>query len=62
MLRAVSAVPSETFEAYQEALDFYFDDPEVRELISDFNVIGQYANFDLLREQEPEEAARLGVD
>ena len=30
-------------------------------LIADFNIIGQYANFDLLREQEPEEAARLGV-
>jgi hypothetical protein len=59
---AVGGVPDETFGAYQEAMDFYFDEAEVRELISDFNIIGQYAAFELLREQEPEEAARLGVD
>jgi len=26
-----------------------------------FKIIGQYANFDLLKKQEPKEAARLGI-
>jgi len=26
-----------------------------------FNIITQYANFDLLKKQEPEEAKRLGI-
>lgn len=62
VLNALNRLPEETLSAYQEAFEFYFDDPEVRDLISDFNIIGQYADFELLREQEPEEAARLGVD
>jgi hypothetical protein len=59
---AVRQVPADTFAAYQDALDAYRDDPEVTSLITSFNVIGQYANFDLLRAQEPEEAARLGLE
>ncbi|MBN2362849.1 hypothetical protein JXL83_01820 [candidate division WOR-3 bacterium] len=35
--------------------DFY-------DLLSSFNIIGQYANFDLLKNQEPEEAKRLGIE
>jgi hypothetical protein len=58
---SLSALPGETFDAYSQASSDYAGDPEVAALIADFNVIGQYANFDLLREQEPEEAARLGV-
>jgi hypothetical protein len=30
--------------------------------MAEFNVITRYANFELLREQQPEEAKRLGVD
>ena len=30
-------------------------------LIAAFNIIGQYANFDLLRRQAPDEAERLGL-
>jgi hypothetical protein len=33
----------------------------VANLIASFNIIGQYANFDLLWEQTPEEAERLGI-
>lgn len=58
---ALAGLPQETFDAYAAAAADYAGDPEVAALIADFNVIGQYANFDLLREQEPEEAARLGV-
>ena len=58
---ALFDVPDETFAAYQQAATDYAADTDVANLIADFNVIGQYANFDLLREQLPEEAARLGI-
>lgn len=58
---AVNGVPADVFGAYQETIDAYAGEPEVADLIRSFNIIGQYANFDLLREQEPEEAERLGV-
>lgn len=31
-------------------------------LVQSFNILTQYADFALLKEQEPEEAARLGID
>ena len=53
---------TEWYTAYSEAMQYYFDeDFEFRELLYSFNIIGQYASFDLLREQEPEEAVRLGI-
>ena len=60
---AVRSLPEDTLAEFQAAADHYFDsaDTEVYDLIGSFNIIGQYANFDLLREQEPDEAARLGV-
>jgi hypothetical protein len=60
--RALAGLPDETLAEYQAVLDHYADDQELRALIASFNVIGQYASFDLLREQEPAEAARLGID
>jgi hypothetical protein len=36
-------------------------DNDFANLVAAFNVIGQYANFDLLKQQAPEEAARLGI-
>jgi hypothetical protein len=36
-------------------------DAEFGNLIAAFNIIGQYANFDLLKQQLPEEATRLGI-
>ena len=58
---AISRLPDDTYDAYRLAWTDYGSDAEVAELIAGFNIIGQYANFDLLREQAPEEAARLGV-
>lgn len=58
---AVDTLPDDTYDAYQQAWTDYRSDAEMAELIAAFNIIGQYANFDLLREQAPQEAARLGV-
>jgi hypothetical protein len=58
---ALNALPPATYDAYQQAFTDYGSDLEVANLIASFNILGQYANFDLLREQAPEEAARLGV-
>lgn len=58
------------FEAYTPAFSHYGNlanqtqDPKDRRferLYTDMNVITQYAFFDLLRQQRPEEAARLGL-
>jgi hypothetical protein len=61
ILSAVMDLDDDTLAEYQAVADHYFGESEVYDLILSFNIIGQYANFDLLREQEPEEAARLGV-
>lgn len=37
-------------------------DNDLANEIADFNILTQYAFWDLLREQEPEEAARLGIE
>ncbi len=49
------------YTVYSEAVNTYFQDEEVRELLADFNILTQYASFELLKQQEPEEAARLGI-
>ena len=56
------SLSGETLAEYQAAIDHYAADAQLSELIRSFNIIGQYANFDLLREQAPDEAARLGID
>jgi hypothetical protein len=58
---ALGGLPTATYDAYQQAYTDYGSDLEVANLIASFNILGQYANFDLLREQAPDEAARLGV-
>lgn len=58
---ALSSLPMATYDAYQQAYSDYSGDLEVANLIASFNILGQYANFDLLREQAPDEAARLGI-
>jgi hypothetical protein len=53
----------EWYESYHDAWTHYSGvDGEFAALVASFNVIGQYANFDLLKEQLPEEAARLGIE
>ncbi|MFH1331039.1 MAG: hypothetical protein ABIJ48_10365 [Actinomycetota bacterium] len=58
---ALDRLPRATYEAYQQAYSDYSGETEVANLIAAFNIIGQYANFDLLRQQAPDEAERLGV-
>lgn len=60
-LGAIGRFPAQTFADYQAALDHYAEQQELRELIASFNIISQYANFELLRTQEPDEATRLGL-
>jgi predicted small lipoprotein YifL len=57
----ISGVPADLFKEYQDGQAYYKDDSELFNLIADFNIITQYANFDLLKKQLPEEAKRLGI-
>ena len=53
-------VPSDLFAEFQAAVADYYDiDSEVAELVASFNIITQYANFELLAQQDPDEAARV---
>jgi len=59
----LNAIPSDLFHLYSQAHQYYSPkDRELAELISGFNIITQYANFDLLKKQAPAEAARLGIN
>jgi hypothetical protein len=50
------------FNAVSDAVAFYrAEDGELADMMADFNIITQYAFYDLLRQQDPEEAARLGL-
>ena len=51
----------DAYTVYGEAVNHYFQEKEVHTLLTDFNIITQYANFDLLKDQAPEEAERLGI-
>jgi hypothetical protein len=57
----IAAVPADLFNEYQAGQMAYQDDRDLFQLIADFNIITQYANFDLLKKQLPEEANRLGI-
>ncbi|GEM_PF-857147 len=60
---ALNAVYNESWYAvYSDVQQHYFQDRDFHKLVMSFNIIGQYANFDLLKKQEPEEAKRLGID
>jgi hypothetical protein len=51
---------------YTSYMDIYNgypeDDLEFKNLLASFNILTQYASFDLLKAQAPEEAARLGIE
>jgi hypothetical protein len=50
------------YATYTEVSQYYFkQDVNFNTLIASFNIIGQYANFDLLKKQAPAEAQRLGI-
>ena len=56
----VGSIPYDLNEAYRRAHSHYMS-TEIGNLIAEFNVITQYANFDLLKQQAPTEAKRLGI-
>jgi hypothetical protein len=60
---ALSAAGAEDWYAtYNDVWQHYSSiDTDFANLVAAFNVIGQYANFDLLKQQAPAEAARLGI-
>jgi hypothetical protein len=50
------------FKAFQDAITFYLaKDRDFADVITSFNIITQYADFDLLKKQTPKEAERLGI-
>lgn len=59
--RRLAGVPADLFKEYQAGQLAYQNDRDLFQLIADFNIITQYANFDLLKKQLPEEAKRLGI-
>lgn len=59
---AMRRVPPEVFEAFSAAHKHYAAaDRETGDLLASFNVITQYAAFELLKKQAPEEFERLGL-
>lgn len=60
---AFSAANDDWYVSYSDIYSYYADsDMEFGSLIADFNILTQYADFELLKEQAPEEAARLGIE
>jgi glutamate 5-kinase len=58
----LSSLSPELYAQYQEGQSYYLSqDTELGNLIASFNIITQYADYDLLRSQEPDEAERLGL-
>ncbi len=58
-----SSIPRKTYDRYNDGYKYYAKtDVETGNLIASFNIITQYASFDLLKKQNPKEAARLGIE
>jgi hypothetical protein len=49
------------FTSFNDIQQHYFQNQDFHKIVMSFNIITQYANFDLLKKQEPEEAQRLGI-
>jgi hypothetical protein len=59
---AFGSTPQDVFKPFSEAQQFYSaKDTNLGKAIKDFNIITQYAFFDLLKKQAPAEAERLGI-
>jgi hypothetical protein len=59
----ISKIPMATYNRYTEIQKHYMgSDTGMANLIASFNIITQYASFELLKKQEPEEAKRLGIE
>lgn len=62
MTNAFFSMGEDVFDSFSQAASHYSAlDTELGDRLRAFNIITQYYNYDLLREQEPEEAARLGL-
>jgi len=50
------------YDSYNESIEYYRElDNELASILVSFNIITQYADYELLIKQEPEEAERLGI-
>ena len=59
---AFNTLPGDVFKAFSEGQQFYLQkDAKLGNTIKDFNIITQYAFYDLLKKQAPKEAERLGI-
>jgi hypothetical protein len=57
-----AAADTDWFREYVAIYDDYSDgDLDFAYLLASFNILTQYADFELLKAQDPEEAARLGI-
>jgi hypothetical protein len=54
--------PTEVDWANEATADYEDSYPELGATLGEINILSQYAYFDLLRQQSPDEAARLGID
>ena len=55
-------IPSDVFQAFSEAHKHYTSaDRETGNLLAAFNILTQYADFELLKKQAPAELQRLGL-
>ncbi len=52
---------SPDYAAFNVIQQHYFSEQSFHKIIMSFNILTQYASFELLKQQEPEEAARLGI-
>lgn len=59
----MSANNEDWYTTYSDLYEHYAaGDVDFVNLLASFNILTQYANYDLLKEQDPEEAARLGIE
>jgi len=59
---SVKTLPPELFQAFSEGNAHYFKlDKNLSKLIMDFHLIPQYAIFEVLKQNAPQEAERLGI-
>jgi len=56
------AYRDQVYTTYSEVVNSYSENMEFRNLLTSFNILTQYANFELLKQQEPDEARRLGIE
>jgi len=60
--KVYSASKQSWYSTFNEVQQHYFSNREFHKIVISFNVITQYAAYELLKKQEPEEAKRLGIE